>query len=68
MENLYGLLVIENGQLIVLLYDLDMVVVVLGDLFYLQHDDESWRNERASINLVGKFIKSLPRGETSKPE
>jgi CubicO group peptidase (beta-lactamase class C family) len=52
----------HGGQLIVLLGELDMVVVVTADPFYLQHDDESWRHERANINLVGKFIKSLPNG------
>jgi len=51
----------HGGQLIVLLDELDMVVVVTGDPFYLQHNDESWRHERANINLVGKFINSLPK-------
>ncbi len=52
----------HGGQLIVLLDELDMVVVVISDPFYLQHDEESWRHERANINLVGKFIASLPEG------
>jgi CubicO group peptidase (beta-lactamase class C family) len=52
----------HGGQLIVLLDEFDMVVVVTADPFYLQHDDESWRHERANINLVGKFINSLPTG------
>jgi CubicO group peptidase (beta-lactamase class C family) len=52
----------HGGQFIVLLDELDMVVVVTADPFYLQHDDESWRHERANLNLVGKFIASLPRG------
>jgi len=52
----------HGGQLIVLLDELDMIVVVTSDPFYQQHDDESWRHERANINLVGKFIASLPRG------
>jgi CubicO group peptidase (beta-lactamase class C family) len=50
----------HGGQLIVLLDELEMVIVVTAYPFHLQHDDESWRNERANINLVGKFIKSLP--------
>ena len=50
----------HGGQLIVLLDELDMVIVVTSDPFYLQHDDESWKHEKANINLVGKFIKSLP--------
>lgn len=52
----------HGGQLIVLLHDLDMVVVVLSDPFYrpIREDDESWKHEQANINLVGKFIRSLP--------
>ena len=51
----------HGGQLIVLLDELDMVIVVTSDPFYLQHDDESWKHELAIINLVGEFIKSLPK-------
>jgi CubicO group peptidase (beta-lactamase class C family) len=50
----------HGGQLIILLDELDMVVVVTSDPFYQQHDEESWRHERAILNLVGKFIESLP--------
>jgi CubicO group peptidase (beta-lactamase class C family) len=50
----------HGGQLIVLLDELDMVIVVTADPFYLQHDDESWNHESANINLVGEFIESLP--------
>jgi len=52
----------HGGQLIILLDDLDMVVVVTAEPFYKQHDEESWRHERAVLNLVGKFIASLPKG------
>ncbi|MEJ2238211.1 MAG: serine hydrolase [Gemmatimonadales bacterium] len=52
----------HGGQFIVLLDELDMVVVVISDPFHLQHDDESWRNERANINVLGKFIAALPQG------
>ena len=52
----------HGGQFIVLLEDLDMVVVVTSDPFYQQHDDESWRHERANLSLIGKFIHSLPGG------
>jgi CubicO group peptidase (beta-lactamase class C family) len=51
----------HGGQLIVLLDDLNMVIVVTSEPFYLQHDDEAWKHEQANINLVGKFIKSLPK-------
>jgi CubicO group peptidase (beta-lactamase class C family) len=50
----------HGGQLIILLHDLDMVIVTKAYPFWMQHDDESWRNEKAIINLVGKFIASLP--------
>jgi len=51
----------HGGQLIVLLGELDMIIVVTAAPFYLQHDDQSWKHEQANINLVGKFIKCLPR-------
>jgi CubicO group peptidase (beta-lactamase class C family) len=50
----------HGGQLIILLDELDMLIVVTSDPFHLQHDDESWKHEKANINLVGEFIKSLP--------
>lgn len=50
----------HGGQLVVLLEDLDMVVVATSEPFRGQSDAESWRHERASLNLVGKFIRSLP--------
>jgi CubicO group peptidase (beta-lactamase class C family) len=50
----------HGGQLIVLLDKLDMVIVVTADPFHQQHDDQSWKHEKASFNLVGKFINSLP--------
>jgi len=50
----------HGGQLIVLLDELDMVIVVTSDPFWLQHDDESWKHEKANLNLVADFIASLP--------
>jgi CubicO group peptidase (beta-lactamase class C family) len=50
----------HGGQLIVLLDELDMVIVTTADPFFGQHDGDSWTHERAIINLVGDFIKSLP--------
>jgi CubicO group peptidase (beta-lactamase class C family) len=50
----------HGGQMIVLLEELDMVIVLTSYPFYLQHDDESWANERPNLNLVADFIKSLP--------
>ena len=43
-----------------LLDELDMVIVTTADPFYLVHTGESWKNEKACFNLVGKFIDSLP--------
>lgn len=50
----------HGGQLIVLVDALDLIVVVTSDPFLLQHDERSWRHERANLNLVGKFIRALP--------
>ena len=50
----------HGGQFIVLLDDLDMIIVTVADPFWQQHDDQSWKHESAIIELVGKFIRSLP--------
>jgi len=50
----------HGGQLIVLLNDVDVVIVTTADPFFGQHDGQSWKHEKATINLVGKFINSLP--------
>ena len=50
----------HGGQLIVLLDELDMVIVTTADPFFGQHGDQSWKHEKAIMNLVGDFIKSLP--------
>jgi hypothetical protein len=39
---------------------LDMVVVTTADPFWLEHNDESWKHEKATISLVADFIASLP--------
>jgi len=51
----------HGGQLIVLLDDLDMIIVVTAYPFYLEHNGQSWKHEKANIKLVGKFIYSLPK-------
>ncbi len=51
----------HGGQLIILLDKLDMVIVATSHPFFLQHDAESWRHEKSTINLVGKFIQLLPK-------
>jgi CubicO group peptidase (beta-lactamase class C family) len=50
----------HGGQLIVLVDELDMVVVTTADPFYLQHDGQSWKHEKATISLVADFVASLP--------
>jgi CubicO group peptidase (beta-lactamase class C family) len=50
----------HGGQLIVLLDELDMVIVTTADPFFGQHDGGSWKHERAIMNLVGDFVRSLP--------
>jgi CubicO group peptidase (beta-lactamase class C family) len=50
----------HGGQLIVLLDELDMVVVTTADPFFGQHNGNSWKHEKATFNLVGDFIDSLP--------
>jgi CubicO group peptidase (beta-lactamase class C family) len=51
----------HGGQLIILLNDPDMVIVVTADPFYGKEKHfNSWKYEKSIINLVGKFIKSLP--------
>ncbi len=50
----------HGGQLIVLLDEYDMVIVTTADPFYLVHTGESWKNEKACFDLVGRFVDSLP--------
>ncbi|TFH64093.1 MAG: class C beta-lactamase-related serine hydrolase [Gemmatimonadales bacterium] len=50
----------HGGQVIMVVPDLEMVVVLTANPFFGQSDDESWRNEKANINLVADFIAGLP--------
>jgi CubicO group peptidase (beta-lactamase class C family) len=51
----------HGGQLIVLIDELDMVIVVTADPFYGKDTHwQSWKYEKANINLVCDFINSLP--------
>ncbi len=56
----YNLALGHGGQVIALLDEFEMVVVLTGDPFWLVHNDNSWRHEKANINLVADFIASLP--------
>jgi len=59
-EHFYNFAWGHGGQLIVLLDEFDMIIVTTADPFWLQHDDKSWKHEKAIINLVANFINSLP--------
>jgi CubicO group peptidase (beta-lactamase class C family) len=50
----------HGGNLIVLLDELDMVIVTTADPLHGIWGQESWALEGAIIDLVGKFIASLP--------
>ena len=52
----------HGGQLIVLLYDLNMVIVTTADPFWGKDlHFQSWKYEQSIINTVGKFIQSIPK-------
>ena len=52
----------HGGQLIILVDELDMVIVVTADSFWGKDLHwKAWKYEQANINLVGKFIKFLPK-------
>lgn len=51
----------HGGQLVVLLNDLNMIIVTTADPFYGREAHfAAWKHEQAVINMVGKFILSLP--------
>lgn len=50
----------HGGNLIVLLRDLDMVVVTTADPLYHLPSQDGWRYEGTILDLVGRFIQSLP--------
>ena len=50
----------HGGQLIVLVEDLDMVVVTTSYPFWLEHNDQSWKHEKAIMSMVSEFVASLP--------
>jgi CubicO group peptidase (beta-lactamase class C family) len=50
----------HGGQLIVLVDDFDMVIVTTSYPFWLEHNDQSWKHEKAIITMVSEFINSLP--------
>ena len=50
----------HGGQTIALLDELDMVIDVTGDPFYLEHNTNTRKYEKQLKNLVADFIASLP--------
>ncbi|MBD3184580.1 serine hydrolase [Candidatus Poribacteria bacterium] len=50
----------HGGQLIVLVDELDIVIVTTSYPFWLEHNDQSWKHEKAIITMVSKFITSIP--------
>ena len=51
----------HGGNYIVLLHELDMIIVTTADPLHHLWDGNPWKYEGAINNLVGKFIKSLPK-------
>ena len=45
-----------------MLDELDMIIVTTADELSGIFGQESWKHEGAIINLVGRFIKFLPKG------
>lgn len=52
----------HGGQLIVLVDELDLLVVITSYPFWLEHNADSWKHEKANIKLVGDFLHALIRG------
>jgi CubicO group peptidase (beta-lactamase class C family) len=50
----------HGGNLIVLLHDLNMVIVTTANPLHGVWGEEAWEKEGAIIDLVGRFIASLP--------
>jgi CubicO group peptidase (beta-lactamase class C family) len=50
----------HGGNLIVLLHDLDMVIVTTANPLHGVWGEEAWAKEGAIIDVVGRFIQSLP--------
>ena len=59
-DHRYNLAWGHGGQQVAVIEELDMVVVVTAYPFWLEHDDKAWKYEKANLNLVADFIKSLP--------
>ena len=58
-DHRYNLAWGHGGQQIAIVKDLDVMIVLLADPLHLQHGDAPWRIEKANLNLVADFIRSL---------
>jgi CubicO group peptidase (beta-lactamase class C family) len=59
-DHRYNLAWGHGGQQIALLDELGMVIVVTADPLFGQHGDAPWKQEKANLNLVADFVRSLP--------
>lgn len=50
----------HGGQLIVLVDEFDIVIVTTSYPFWLEHNDQSWKHEKAIITMVSEFVNALP--------
>lgn len=50
----------HGGQIIAVLEDLDMVIVVLGNPYFLESSSNAWKHEKQRKNLMADFVASLP--------
>ena len=50
----------HGGNQIILLDELDMVIVTSADRLYGNFGADAWEKEKAIIDVVGRFIRSLP--------
>lgn len=55
----------HGGQLIVLLDEFDIIIGTTADPLYHLPETKGWLYEGAIIDLVGRFIDSLPKGKAS---
>ena len=56
-DHKYDAMLGHGGQIIALLDESEMVIVVIGDPFWLE---DGWKYEKQLKNLVADFIASLP--------
>jgi CubicO group peptidase (beta-lactamase class C family) len=54
----------HGGQLIILLHQFDMVIVTTADPLFELPGEQGWKHEGAIIDLVGRFIESLPNEDS----